>query len=410
MTGVVAVGILTAGVLAAIFGVIPFAQDKGAEQDLDSFMTAQGVSKAKDGRFNTSEVLGDKGYLAGPGNAAATVDDSGSCYVAVARSGSGKTYLTSNRTPRPAQLNDIPEGTCVPVDQIKQLVEKIGGTWPSGGLQLILAGANISAVGAGYMNAELAYFSSPAMLAYLSGDESATDAVMVAMQTYLDARLPLQQNIEESWDRTDLLNRQDAGLPALKQAYDAAINEFMSNPTAATQDAAVSALRAWYNEAGAAPHQDVVRLAGATYTSIPVTDPDLAEMTAFANTELTFESSQLELYYAWTGSTGDRYDSFDMQEARNLTAAGQAWNEVKHQDQMYGRIAASYRTDAGIPELRQTLETAESAYRQASASGVASVEQIAAYQQDYIDALRAFYAVTSSTPCPAEGCPTGTVY
>ncbi|MCC3299237.1 hypothetical protein LJ757_15715, partial [Arthrobacter sp. zg-Y453] len=51
MTGVIVVGILAAGVLAAIFGVIPYAQNNGAKQDLSSIRTAEGVAKAKDNRF-----------------------------------------------------------------------------------------------------------------------------------------------------------------------------------------------------------------------------------------------------------------------------------------------------------------------------------------------------------------------
>ncbi|MET4144349.1 hypothetical protein, partial [Arthrobacter sp. UYCo732] len=47
LVGVVVVGVLTAGVLASIFGVIPFAQDKGAQQDLGAITTAQGVYKAQ---------------------------------------------------------------------------------------------------------------------------------------------------------------------------------------------------------------------------------------------------------------------------------------------------------------------------------------------------------------------------
>lgn len=47
LVGVVVVGVLTAGVLASIFGVIPFAQDKGAQQNLGAITTAQGVYKAQ---------------------------------------------------------------------------------------------------------------------------------------------------------------------------------------------------------------------------------------------------------------------------------------------------------------------------------------------------------------------------
>ncbi len=61
LTGVVAVGVLTAGVLGSIFGVIPFAQDNGAKQDLSAIKTAQGVAKTEGGNYLGLDSLNSSG-------------------------------------------------------------------------------------------------------------------------------------------------------------------------------------------------------------------------------------------------------------------------------------------------------------------------------------------------------------
>lgn len=63
MVGVVAVAILTVGVLAAVFGVIPAAQDHAARQELASVRTAEGVTKTQDGLYQSSSGLEVSGYL-----------------------------------------------------------------------------------------------------------------------------------------------------------------------------------------------------------------------------------------------------------------------------------------------------------------------------------------------------------
>lgn len=98
LVGVVVVGILTAGVFAAIFGVIPWSQDRAAKQDLAAVNTAQGVSYAKDGGFQSKAGLVDAGLLGSelPGelNIRATAD--GECYVAVGISGTGDRFIISS--------------------------------------------------------------------------------------------------------------------------------------------------------------------------------------------------------------------------------------------------------------------------------------------------------------------------
>ncbi|ACL42438.1 lipoprotein (plasmid) [Pseudarthrobacter chlorophenolicus A6] len=107
------VAILAAGVLAAIFGVIPFAQDKGAQQDLDAITRGEGVAKAKDSRFMDTAGLDGAGYVtAKPGWNAAT-NANGSCYVALAMSGSGKLFVATDKAPGAVELTSTSDTSCV---------------------------------------------------------------------------------------------------------------------------------------------------------------------------------------------------------------------------------------------------------------------------------------------------------
>ena len=117
LVGVVVVGILTAGVLASIFGVIPFAQDKGAQQDLGAVVTAQGVYLAASTEQYGEKVntyAGNLGELAAPGvdligDKIATDGDikmAGGVgnFVAVTESGSGKFYQVSGLDNTPKEI------------------------------------------------------------------------------------------------------------------------------------------------------------------------------------------------------------------------------------------------------------------------------------------------------------------
>ncbi|MCC3292555.1 hypothetical protein [Arthrobacter sp. zg-Y1110] len=122
LVGVVVVGILTAGVMASIFGVIPFAQDKGAQQDLNSVVTAQGVYLAASTeqygeKVNTYaenlgelaepgvDLIGDKVAADGDIKMAGKVGD----FVAVTESGSGKFYKVTgtDNTPTVVEADDL---------------------------------------------------------------------------------------------------------------------------------------------------------------------------------------------------------------------------------------------------------------------------------------------------------------
>ncbi|MGK3708587.1 fibronectin type III domain-containing protein [Arthrobacter sp. IK3] len=129
ITGVVVVGILTAGVLAAIFGVIPYAQNNGSKQDLSAIRTAEGVAKAKDNRFMDHAGLLEAGYLQDSSTEKTRVkaDAKGTCYVAVAKSGTGKIFIATDRNTDPEVYEEGLETGCLTDDELAELIDDIGG-------------------------------------------------------------------------------------------------------------------------------------------------------------------------------------------------------------------------------------------------------------------------------------------
>ncbi|MCC3292429.1 fibronectin type III domain-containing protein [Arthrobacter sp. zg-Y1110] len=129
ITGVVVVGILAAGVLAAIFGVIPFAQDRGAKQDLSSIRTAEGVAKSKDNRFMDHAGLLDTGYLQPSSTEKTTVkaDAKGTCYVGLAKSGTGKIFYSTDAKTDPEVFEADTDTGCLTPEELAELIEEVGG-------------------------------------------------------------------------------------------------------------------------------------------------------------------------------------------------------------------------------------------------------------------------------------------
>ncbi len=149
ITGVVVVALLTAGVLATIFGIIPFAQDNGTRQDISAVRTAEGVAFAKDGKFTDVPGLVAAGYLSGKSASAqqdpsvgdyylrvdsteklktvAGVNTKGDCYIALGKSGSGKIFWGSDKASDPQVLTPTDNPGCITADQLKALVASLGG-------------------------------------------------------------------------------------------------------------------------------------------------------------------------------------------------------------------------------------------------------------------------------------------
>ncbi|MHA7295535.1 type II secretion system protein [Arthrobacter sp. HLT1-21] len=116
MVGATVLGIMTGVITAAVFGVIPWAQDNAAKQDLMTVRVAQSTVE-KDHRKYPDEVSTEGPYLDYEGLRAAgyiTITDSvvvdtdaaGKCYVAIAKSGSGDYYYVTDRKPDPVKFVD----------------------------------------------------------------------------------------------------------------------------------------------------------------------------------------------------------------------------------------------------------------------------------------------------------------
>jgi hypothetical protein len=150
IVAVIAVVVLTAGVLATVFGIIPFSQDNGAKQDIASVRTAEGAARAKDNRFMTDEELVAHGYLpesavsaaAEPGEGAyglsrvaseATrkvsvgVSADGSCYLATAKSGTGTIFYSTADHPEAEELTRDTETGCLDPEKTRVLTDALGG-------------------------------------------------------------------------------------------------------------------------------------------------------------------------------------------------------------------------------------------------------------------------------------------
>ena len=103
LIGVAVVAILAVGVMAAVFGVIPWAQDRATKQDLAAITTSQGASYAHSGSFTDKAALVGAGWLGDdtPADLDARADADGKCYVAITTSKTGQKFIVSSDKPTP---------------------------------------------------------------------------------------------------------------------------------------------------------------------------------------------------------------------------------------------------------------------------------------------------------------------
>ena len=142
VVGVVVTSILSLGVTATVFGVIPWSQDNAAQQSVATVSSAQGVASNKSGRFLSGDGLVAGGYLQKGSAFATDTDGQGDCFVTVATSGSGKVFYNSNKAPDPAPLTASTKSPCLTGLQLQGLVDATGG-------KTVIAPETYSAFGAG---------------------------------------------------------------------------------------------------------------------------------------------------------------------------------------------------------------------------------------------------------------------
>jgi surface protein len=129
LVGAAVVAVLVGGAAAVLFGLIPYAQDQAARQSLDAIRTAQGVTKIQGGRFASLASLESAG-LAGTSGVGAVTDANGSCYLAVAQSDTGRTYLATSSAPTPVEVSGNTDTGCVSVQAANTLVSETTGVPP----------------------------------------------------------------------------------------------------------------------------------------------------------------------------------------------------------------------------------------------------------------------------------------
>lgn len=130
LIGVAVVAILAIGVMATIFGVIPWSQDRAAKQDLAAMNTAQGTAYARDGNFVDKASLVGAGWLGEgtPESLDAKADVEGKCYVAITTSKTGNKFIISHDKPTPRPLT-ASDAWCSGVQILQDTAPVMISTW-----------------------------------------------------------------------------------------------------------------------------------------------------------------------------------------------------------------------------------------------------------------------------------------
>lgn len=97
VVGIIVIGLIGGIIAASLFAIIPWANDNAAKNQLDSVTTAEQAAKAKDSAYQNTALLAANKYLPNVKDLVVSTDQTGSCYVAVIKSGSGKLYWKSDK-------------------------------------------------------------------------------------------------------------------------------------------------------------------------------------------------------------------------------------------------------------------------------------------------------------------------
>lgn len=146
MVGVIALGLIGGVIAATVFAVIPWSQDKAAQQQLDSIVAAQSAYKGLSSgvppatpanhpanSYANSSLLASAGLLTEDDNYCTVETGAGSGYQAVARSGSGKYWTVTDTNTKPVAIAplDIPIGCDFPDIDLTPKLTKLSYNCPT---------------------------------------------------------------------------------------------------------------------------------------------------------------------------------------------------------------------------------------------------------------------------------------
>jgi hypothetical protein len=121
LVGVLVVAVMALGVAAIVFGVIPWSQDKSAQQSLAAVSTAEGTYYGQSGSLGTASAIAGSAYAGladlktekflGQDVTGVDVQGGDKGWVAVTKSESGTWYWATNEAPTPIKIATQPTST-----------------------------------------------------------------------------------------------------------------------------------------------------------------------------------------------------------------------------------------------------------------------------------------------------------
>lgn len=125
------VGFLAAVVMVAIFAVIPFSQDKSAEQNLSAVVVAQQAVKGSGNPYLPMTGLVTSDYLQDHDSIGVYTSDDNSCFVAVSKSKTGAMYYVTSERNEPRVLTRETITGCMPQQWIETILGPAKATEPA---------------------------------------------------------------------------------------------------------------------------------------------------------------------------------------------------------------------------------------------------------------------------------------
>lgn len=148
MVGALVTGLLTGATFVVVSGALPWAQDGSTRQTLSTLHEAQSAAKnGNEGFLNTAGLIG-AGFLDKSTSSVTATNTASSCYVGLAKSGTGKVFYITDKVTAPADLApaavNVP-GACLANTEFTALKASIGATPATAALTLAAPVINAAA-------------------------------------------------------------------------------------------------------------------------------------------------------------------------------------------------------------------------------------------------------------------------